>query len=170
MSNTPLEDSLSPGGNHHLLARFVGSWQGTAKTWFEPDKLADESPFRGTCEKVFDGRFIRFEYESSLQDKPLLGRMLIGYYIPFDRFQMSWVDTFHMGTGILTSEGEGRLSEDGFSVLGHYSEPSGGEPWGWRTELAILAEDRISITHFNITPQGEESPAVEIQLTRESPA
>lgn len=77
---------------------------------------------------------------------------------------MAWVDSFHMGTGIMFSQGSkpGKL----FSVLGNYGEPGTPEPWGWRTVLELRDSNTLVITAYNITPAGEEGMATETVFSR----
>jgi hypothetical protein len=159
MGDERLTRSRAPGGPHHLLSQLVGSWSGVTRTWFEPDKLADESPCRGRVRAVLDGRFVVLEYESAIKGKPLFGMAIIGYHIDASRYTMAWVDSFHLGTATMHSEGEPR-GDTGFCVLGHYDVPQS-EPWGWRTELSLGSDGRLTVTAFNISPRGEESKAVE---------
>lgn len=43
-----------------------------------------------------------------------------------------------------------------------------GQPrWGWRTELDDQADGALRIRMFDVTPAGEESIGVEIDLARE---
>ncbi|MET0405950.1 MAG: DUF1579 domain-containing protein, partial [Cystobacter sp.] len=151
MTSHSFEASLSEGGLHHSLQRLVGEWEGTTRTWFEPDKLADESPWRGTLRAVLGGRFVVYEYEGSLQGKPLAGMALVGYHLDQDRYEMAWVDTFHCGTSIMFSTGAS--TGQGPRVLGGYGPPEGPR-WGWRTEVQLPEPDLLVITHFNIPPDG----------------
>lgn len=163
MSQSKFEKSLAPGGAHHLLQQLAGAWQGTAKTWFEPGKLADESPISGTIRSVLDRRFVLFEYQGALQGKPLTGMFLFGYNLQREKFQGNWIDSFHNGTGMLVCEGE--REGDSFWLLGSYDAPEG-PPWGWRTEVRLAGKDRLLITMFNITPDGQEAKAVQIDCRR----
>lgn len=163
MTKRTFEESSKEGGQHHRLGQLAGEWEGTTKTWFEPDKLEDESPWRGTIRPTAGGRVVVYEYEGSFQGKPLSGVAILGYHLDPDRFEMAWADSFHTGTGIMFSKGanEGR----GFGVLGSYEAPSG-PPWGWRTEVQQPEADRLIITHYNITPDGQEAKAVETDYRR----
>ncbi|SER46941.1 DUF1579 domain-containing protein [Pedobacter rhizosphaerae] len=161
MAKSKLEQSLTDGA-HKLLTHLVGSWAGATKTWFEKDVLADESPMSAEISPLYDGRFISYDYQGSLEGKPFEGKMIIGFDIPYQRFSASWIDTFHMGTQIMLSSGEsGVIKDNGFAILGSYGSPEYGAAWGWRTEVEIISADEIVFTAYNISPEGEEAKATE---------
>src|SRR3990172_11607108 len=164
MQRDELQESLAPGGAHDLLGGLAGEWEGTARTWFEPGKLADESPIAGTIRSVLGGRFVVHEYRGSLIGEPLEGIAILGYDLHRGRWQTAWIDTCHTGTQLMLAEGGG----DEPSVVGGYPDPSGGSDWGWRTEVELADADTLVITHFNVTPAGEEAKAVEIEYRRRS--
>lgn len=158
-----LENSLEDGP-HALLEKMEGEWKGVARTWFQPDIIADESPISGTIRKLMNGRFLMHEYEGSMGGKPLQGLCILGYDLHTCKFQSAWVDSFHMGTGIMFSEGG---SEDAISVLGHYSSYDE-EPvtWSWRTEITYMQDDTLLLTAYNISPDGVATKASEILYYR----
>jgi hypothetical protein len=164
MAKGKFEQSMEDGA-HQKIKSLAGNWKGTSKTWFEKDVLADESPSIAEITSILDGRFISYDYQSSLGGKTLTGKMIIGFDIPYQKFTLSWIDTFHMGTQMMQATGE--ATEKGFSILGSWGNPEYGDQlFGWRTALEIISDDEIIFSAYNIMPGEAETIAIESSYKR----
>ena len=152
------------GSPHHFLSQLAGGWTGTSRIWTELDTLTSEAPLVGNIQLILDGRFALFLYQSAAQGEPQHGMFTFGYNTTLNRYETSWVDSWHNNTAIMFCVGN--PTEKGFSVLGSYPDPTGGPDWGWRTEVELLDHDHLLITAYNIMPESEETKATEARLTR----
>ena len=158
------EESVLSGSPHHFLTQLVDGWTGKTRTWLEPGSVPTEFQIQGSIQLILGGRFVIYLYQSAVEGEPQHGMFTFGYNTNLDRFEASWVDSFHNRTAIMFCVGN--TIENGFSVLGSYPDPTGGPDWGWRTDVQLLDTDHLLITAYNISPEGDGAKAIESQLTR----
>ena len=149
-----------------LLKSFEGKWEGNCKTWLRPGELADESKVTGEFKSIPGIGVIRHSYEGSFKGKSRTGEETIAYEAPENEFQVAWIDTFHMNYAMLFSRGKANKECTGFTVKSKYRTGPEQKFWGWRTEYELKDADNLVVTSYNITPDGEEGKAVELNYKR----
>ena len=143
---------------------WIGNWSGVCRTWFEPGKLADESEVRGRWEWATEGKILRHVYTGAIQGKARQGEEYLAYNPITGIVQHSWWDDFHMNQLMLISTGN--WLTNGCSVRGVYDVGVDLPQWGWRTDFISTSTDELSLTSYNVTPEGEEAKAVEVIYQR----
>lgn len=163
-----LAASQAEGGTHHHFAKLVGKWAGRAKTFFKPDEVGDDSAIEGEFRMGIDGHFLFHEYTGPHCGETMYGLETIGHNVDLGKLQMAWVNSCHTNSQIMNFEGEVPETPNPFSVSNLYKHAEDHPEWGWRIEYDLKDADNLVINHYNITPEGEESLAVEIIYSRQS--
>ncbi|MBM4203716.1 MAG: DUF1579 domain-containing protein [Gammaproteobacteria bacterium] len=143
------------------MASLTGPWAGTKKLWLEPGTPVRESSAQANVAVAANGKFLHIGYtwnEKRIQH----GVLIIGLESDGKRVGAAWIDSWHNGDPIMTLQGE--VSTQGaFKVTGAYPAPPGPD-WGWRIEVHPNGSDSWQLLMFNVTPQGEEAKAVEVEF------
>jgi hypothetical protein len=138
----------------------AGTWRGTVQTWFEPEAEAIVSDIYATTANVLDGKSVRLDYQSQVNEYRSHGMILIGKDVATLRPCLTMIDTFHTGGNVMNfAAGE---TDDTF--FGAYA--AGEEMWRWR--IVVQPGEELRILHFNIHPSGQEDRAIEVTLRREA--
>ncbi|HLA95084.1 MAG TPA: DUF1579 family protein, partial [Pyrinomonadaceae bacterium] len=127
-----------------------------------PEPMLDSDGTAAVKQRV-GGQFLEIAYTWSYEDKPREGVIILGGDNKTDSVNAFWTDSWHMAHQLMLCEGT--LRDDGsISVKGYYKVPDHPD-WGWRTEI-IPGYDSFRYLMYNVTPDGEETIAVEMDLSR----
>jgi hypothetical protein len=98
----------SPGPEHAVLARRVGSWEVTVRSWPAPDAPPRESKGRSEWQALLGGLFFEERFEISSPAGTYTARGIAGFDKIRKRYVATWIDD--SGTAILHSEGSADAS------------------------------------------------------------
>lgn len=141
-----------------------GSWTGTNRLRDPHAGIADDSPAGATVTPVLGGRFVRLDYTWSYRGGPQEGSYLIGHDPATGVATAYWIDSWHTGREAMACRGT--AAEDGaIDVAGSYPVPPGPD-WGWRTRLEP-GDSTLTLTMWNVTPDGQAEVAVVAKFTRD---
>ncbi len=142
----------------------AGNWSGTNRlhtTWIEENPL-NESASDCSVELAAIGKFLKIEYTWIYEEKPQAGMLIVGS--EKDSVKVVWIDSWHNGDKFMNFDGT--FEGNSIKVKGFYSVPDHPD-WGWKTEIKYENEDSFKIIMHNVTPEGEESLAVEMDYIKQ---
>ena len=137
------------------------AWAGQNRLHDPTTGQPDDSAATLTLQPMLDGRFIRVDYTWLYRDEDQSGALLIGHNIDQQRLTGHWLDTWHMGHDVMQLVGV-PTPDESIALTGSYPAPPGPD-WGWRIHLDLQGNE-LTLTMINITPDGEEQPAVDAQF------
>lgn len=147
------------------LANLIGEWSGANRLFLF---WIAESPFESESNALLafsaQGRFLKLEYDWVYEGKPQEGLILIGKDRDSDLIKAFWIDSWHLNDKFMVSEGKA-ITENMISISGFYTVPDNPD-WGWRTVIETKNENAFKIIMYNVSPEGEETLAVEADYER----
>lgn len=141
-----------------------GEWTGTNSLWLEPGIRARESCSTARVSAYARGQFVALAYTWAFEGKPQEGLILFPSAIAAGASQAVWIDSWHMRDAVMICEAS--MREGVVALEGSYAAPPGPD-WGWRIEIEAEEARSLRMRMFNITPQGEEEPAVSATYERD---
>lgn len=147
------------------LNGLAGKWKGNNRlhvSWL-PDPILNSDGTASVTPRI-GGQFLEIAYTWSHDDKPQEGVIILGGDSKTDTVNAFWTDSWHLAHQIMICEGK-ENAEGGISVKGFY-KVEGHPDWGWRTEI-YSAESSLTYTMYNVSPEGQEEVAVEMEMSRE---
>lgn len=141
------------------LTKILGEWSGRNTLhvpWLDPPQSKSEAT--ATVASVVMGQFLSIAYTWADHGKPQEGLLVIGQHPETGVVTAAWTDSWHQSGAIMPFSGE--VASDGSVVVrGTYPAPPDPD-WGWRTVITPR-EDSFDVVMTNITPNGDETVAVE---------
>lgn len=158
-------EKMQPGPEHQQLAkRWVGSWDVAMKMWMDPSQPPTESKGTSTCTSVFDGRFIRGDFQGEFMGKPFQGLGFDGYDRNLGQYTMYWCDS--MGTAPMFMTGKASADGKTITYTGTMSDCMKGGAIPARAVTTHVDDRTIRFEMFS-TRDGKEQKGMELTYTKQ---
>ncbi|MDI1243469.1 MAG: DUF1579 family protein [bacterium] len=145
--------------------QLVGDWKGRNRLHLGDwgSTPLHESAGTATVQERNRGQFLEIAYSWEYDGKPQEGVFILGGDNKTHAVKAFWTDSWHLAHQVMLCEG--KESADGsISVTGSY-KVDGHPDWGWRTAITPAGAG-FEYKMFNVSPEGEETIAVEMQMER----
>jgi hypothetical protein len=149
---------------HEKLAVLTGKWTGKNRlnlSW-EPDPIKESDSTADVTTRAGD-TCIEIAYTWQFEGKQQDGFIVLAEDANSDKSNAVWTDSWHSANVLMNCSGN--VSERGVANLKGYYKVEGHPDWGWRTEI-VPNGDKFKYLMFNVTPEGHEEWAVEMEFTR----
>jgi hypothetical protein len=117
------QKAMTPTAGHARLMPMVGRWKATTTFTMAPGAPSQVSAGTSVHRLVLGGRFLEQTYKGSSMGMPFEGIGFTGYDNVQQRYVGTWMDTF--GTGVMSSLGVGRPTDEKLDFVAEAIEPSG---------------------------------------------
>lgn len=156
----------TPGEQHKVLAKDVGTWNGKATIWMAPGADPIRHECTSTVTSILGGRYVRVEIAGEMPGMGTFnGLGTVGFDNVKKHFVASWIDS--MSTGMMS--GEGKLSPDGKVMTWTYSYtcPLTHKPSVMRETHTWTGENSKTLeSHASDPKSGKEYKMMVLELTR----
>lgn len=148
------------------LSSSMGTWSGTNRLhlgdWHPAGPLFTSDATAEVLERI-GGQFLEIAYTWEFEGKGQEGLIILGGNNKTSAVNAFWTDSWHMAHQTMLCEGS-ELDDGSISVKGNY-KVEGHPDWGWRSEINVDG-DKLEYKMFNVSPEGEETIAVEMEMKR----
>lgn len=145
--------AMAPGPQHAEMAKMVGEFNMTVKSYMEPGGEPDVTTGTASRKMIMGGRYLEETVTGTVMGEPFEGRGLTGYNNVTGKWWGIWLD--NMSTGISLSDGEWDFEKGVGVFYGDYINPLTKEIEETRGLVTQLDGGDELMEMFMITPTGE---------------
>jgi hypothetical protein len=146
------------------LSELAGNWSGVNKlnlSWM-PDPIRESTSTAKVQTRVND-QCLEIAYTWDYEGEAQEGLIVLSGDGKSDSVKAFWTDSWHSRNVVMPCDG--LVSANGsVNLKGFYGVPDHPD-WGWRTKI-IPGRDTFKYLMFNVSPEGIEEWAVEMEFTR----
>ena len=156
----------TPGKGHEFLKRYVGDWDVVISTWSMSGAPAQTSQGTMKSQLIFDGRYLKSEFEGAMGGMTFKGLEVIGYDLFKKMVTTFWIDS--MSTGFLTTSGTLDMAGNVLTETGTSPDPmtDGKTMQKYRNVTTFMGDGKYKFEMFMVMPDGKASKGMELVCTR----
>jgi hypothetical protein len=158
------EAAGKPGPEHAMLAKGVGRWNCTVKSWMDPSAEPEVSQGTEESQMIFGGRYLQSRFNGSMHGAPFEGMGTLGYDNVKKKYVGTWFDS--MGTGIMRFEGDYNAQAKEMVCIGSFADAMTGKDSPCRMVTRFVSDDQHVFEMWGPDPTGRELKWMEITYTR----
>jgi hypothetical protein len=153
------QDFMTPGENHKILAKEVGTWEGEVTQWMDPTQPPTKTKATNVVKMAFDGLYQISDFKTTMMGKPMQGKSTVGYDNVKKMYVSSWID--NMGSGIVNMSGTYDEATKTVNLKGKQSDPMTGTESDIRQEMKYLDNDTYVLSMYGVGMDGKEMKFME---------
>ena len=159
------EKAATPGAPHEAMAKQVGTYEMSVKSWEAPGTEPTIEPGTATRHMLLGGRVLVEEVSSNMMGRPFTGHGLHGYDNVSGKYWGTWNDS--MSTGLMVSEGHCD-GKGNCTFTGSWNDPVTKGKTNARM-TSRWTDDKTQIFEmFGPGPDGKEFKMMEITYNKKS--
>jgi len=156
----------TPGKGHEFLKRYVGDWDVDISTWQKPGAPAQMSKGTMKNQLIFDGLYVKCDFEGTIAGRPVKGFEIIGYDLFKKLYTTFWIDSG--STGFLTTTGTLDMAGNVLTETGASPDPmtDGKTMQKFKNVTTFIGDGTYKFEMFMVMPDGKETKGMELVCTR----
>jgi len=154
----------NPVKEHAYLKKYVGTWEAEMKMWSQPG--TEPTTGRGVmkAETIFDGRYVKCDFEATMMNMPFRGLQITGYDLFQKKYSAVWIDNmstyFSPTTGTLDPAGKI------FTETAVWPDPMTGGTSQVKMVTTWLSDTKYRFEMFMVGPDGKDFKSMEMLYTK----
>jgi hypothetical protein len=153
------QDFMTPGENHKMLAKEVGTWEGEVTQWMDPTQPPTKTKATNVVKMAFNGLYQISDFKTTMMGKPMQGKSTVGYDNVKKMYVSTWID--NMGSGIVNMSGTYDEATKTINLKGKQSDPMTGTESDIRQEMKYLNNDTYVLSMYGAGMDGKEMKFME---------
>ena len=156
----------TPGKEHELLKRYVGEWVVDVTVWPKPGAPAQMSKGTMKNQLIFDGRYVKCDFEGTMGGMTFKGLEVIGYDLFKKMYTTFWIDSW--STAFVVTTGTLDMAGKVLTEMGEFPDAmtDGKTMQKFRNVTTFVSEGKYTFEMFMTMPDGKEAKSMEMVCTR----